>query len=854
MSTNNVNIVIREDGSRVVKRNIEDIGKSAEKSGSLLEGMKGVLLGFAAFTGFREVVKATVEAEAAFAQLQAAVKSTGGIAGFTAEQLRDMSSELENTSTFADDTIQSMQSLLLSFKNIRGPEFVGAQQAIIDLATRMGGDLSGAALQVGKALDNPIQGLTMLRRAGVSFSASQQDVIKKLQESGDIVGAQQKVLEGLSQKFGGAAQAARDTFGGALSAVKNQLNNLMETNGGLPGATESLNELATTLKDPAVREGADQLFSILIKGAAAAASVIGKIVAGINVMFTGGADQVQKLDKQIQFLEDHRKTGVVTFGKNPYNDSTGVDFMGTKAIDAKIKQLKEEEDKLLGLGTAGIKSQLQEVQVTAKRLDDKKREVELTDEQIQTLQSLNDELTKQSGEAALVAKYGSDNARAMDEFHVKTELAKVSLTTITPELRKLLDQLASNRAAAAQTELTHSLNEQVGALKAQIAAGPLAAQALERYNAQLELTKAGAGQLTPALDALFTRLDRMQALKALQDTTQSINDQTSVLSLDVRNREIETQVINATRGLAVTKEETAALREKFKALSDLNEITQAQDQLLADSVKKRQDFTTQLTAIQNLLADPSTGFGKADATNALAGQNPELFQGTAELQQAQLAGFQTMYQQIDQMRQADLISEQTAQQMKANVAIQQNQNRLQNEDKFWGGLSSLSRSGNKQIAAIGKAAAVTQATIDGIAAVQKALASAPPPVNYALAAAVGVETAANIAGILGTGTAFATGGTFNVGGSGGTDSQVVAFRATPGEQVAVSTPQQVRHGPNSGQQGGAQVAPQVTVSPQIINVRDPSEIPTAIQSSEGTTAILNVISSNSTAIKQFLGG
>jgi ribosomal protein L12E/L44/L45/RPP1/RPP2 len=41
---------------------------------------------------------------------------------------------------------------------------------------------------------------------------------------------------------------------------------------------------------------------------------------------------------------------------------------------------------------------------------------------------------------------------------------------------------------------------------------------------------------------------------------------------------------------------------------------------------------------------------------------------------------------------------------------------------------------------------------------------------------------------------FATGGSFMVGGSGGTDSQLVAFRATPGERVSIETPGQQRGG------------------------------------------------------------
>ena len=42
------------------------------------------------------------------------------------------------------------------------------------------------------------------------------------------------------------------------------------------------------------------------------------------------------------------------------------------------------------------------------------------------------------------------------------------------------------------------------------------------------------------------------------------------------------------------------------------------------------------------------------------------------------------------------------------------------------------------------------------------------------------------------GAGYATGGAFRVGDSGGTDSQLVQFMATPSETVAVLTPSQVR--------------------------------------------------------------
>lgn len=100
-------------------------------------------------------------------------------------------------------------------------------------------------------------------------------------------------------------------------------------------------------------------------------------------------------------------------------------------------------------------------------------------------------------------------------------------------------------------------------------------------------------------------------------------------------------------------------------------------------------------------------------------------------------------------------------------------------------IASLQSSGSKELFAIGKAAAVATATIDGIAAVQKALSSAPPPFNFALAALVGVAQASNLAKIASAkppaSEGFAQGGLVT-GGIPGIDS--VPIVAQQGEIVA----------------------------------------------------------------------
>lgn len=97
-----------------------------------------------------------------------------------------------------------------------------------------------------------------------------------------------------------------------------------------------------------------------------------------------------------------------------------------------------------------------------------------------------------------------------------------------------------------------------------------------------------------------------------------------------------------------------------------------------------------------------------------------------------------------------------------------NKQRTDNFKSTLGTIATLSTSGNKTLATIGKASAISTATIDGISAVQKALASAPPPFNFALAGLVGAATTANVAKI--SGVNFAQGGI--VGGSSFTGDNV----------------------------------------------------------------------------------
>lgn len=196
---------------------LQGMNQNASLLNSTMGGLSKIMgtlgVGFAVFKGL-EFVKGGLEKvhelHQATAQVQAVLTSTNQMAGLSMKELEESAKSLASNSKFGRADIFGMQSLLLTFTSVKDKIFNEAQPAIMDLATRMGGDLKGASIQVGKALNDPIVGMTALRRVGVSFSEDQKAVIKRLQETGDLAGAQKIILKELAVEFGGSAKSAFD--------------------------------------------------------------------------------------------------------------------------------------------------------------------------------------------------------------------------------------------------------------------------------------------------------------------------------------------------------------------------------------------------------------------------------------------------------------------------------------------------------------------------------------------------------------------------------------------------------------------------------------------------------------------
>ena len=179
-------------------------------------------------------ISSLMEHEKADAQTAAAIKSTGGAAKVTAGQISTMADAIEKKSGIDDVAIKQGANLLLTFTKIRneagkGNDIFNQTTSIMaDVATALGKDPTSAAMMLGKALNDPVKGVSALGRAGVQFSKEQKDLIKDMVESGNVMGAQKMILKELETQFGGSADAAGKTFSGRLNILKARLEEVAE--------------------------------------------------------------------------------------------------------------------------------------------------------------------------------------------------------------------------------------------------------------------------------------------------------------------------------------------------------------------------------------------------------------------------------------------------------------------------------------------------------------------------------------------------------------------------------------------------------------------------------------------------
>lgn len=259
-----------------VDKGLKSTSRSADNAKKTFQGLgtvaktAGLALGGALAFGAKKAIDEYRDAEKVGRQTNAVIKSTGGAANVSAKQVESLAQKLSLKSGKDDEAIQSGANLLLTFKGIRNEAgknndvFNQTVAVTNDMASAMGMDMKSAALQVGKALNDPAAGLGKLQRVGVTFTDQQKKQIQTLQDSGRTMEAQKIILAELNSEFAGSAAANADPF----DKLKVAVDNLFETVGRafVPALASAADVLATFVGQMETGQGTGGRFAAAIQG------------------------------------------------------------------------------------------------------------------------------------------------------------------------------------------------------------------------------------------------------------------------------------------------------------------------------------------------------------------------------------------------------------------------------------------------------------------------------------------------------------------------------------------------------------------------------------------------------------
>lgn len=343
----------------------------ANSIGAALGIVAGAVAGGALF---RKIATETSNAQKEQQLLAAALRATGNAAGFSQTRLNEMAGSLEAITTFSAGEINQAQTVLLGFTNIAGEQLPKALERAADFAARTGVSIASAAETMGRALDIPSAGMASLQRQGFKFSESQIELAKQLEQTGRLAEAQQLVFDALDETYGGAAVAARDTLGGAYTALQNTINSLLTGEGG------SFTELQNTLEklnNQLAGEDTRQAFASIVSWIGQLANwvvtltnefVLGLRHAdgffdalrkyGLSNPFKSTQDQLAGLNKDLEMWEQKREN----FAKRGYDGMVKTADENLRSIRQQIAYYKDLEKmqnrdvvaELQGLGRQGL--------------------------------------------------------------------------------------------------------------------------------------------------------------------------------------------------------------------------------------------------------------------------------------------------------------------------------------------------------------------------------------------------------------------------------------------------------------------------------------------------------------------
>lgn len=776
MTVERIDIVITEKGGKVVKRSIDDIADSAKKADTdisklgktagIVGGIVGAALGGAAtllYTGFANAAKNINETAKASKQLGIGVENMSRLdfaarsADLTTQDLVGTIQSLQRTQTQAAKPGSEMNKLFAQM-GINAVDATGKlrdSEAVLrdvaDLFQRMpdGTNKSALALKL--------------------FGTENQNVIGLLNQGSRGLDEMAKKSDELGYTLSGETAKGVQEFYNELDDVKLQIEAMYRQ--ALPGLLPMLKEFSGLLNSQEFKDG----FNAIVQGAAQTIIWLTKMattVANVTKFLgeeiaarAGGTDprDTVRVEQRIERLQN------TMAGLNKLQESPITGWFSKEAMN--ISELKPSD---FVKPIADVRARIQS------ELDQEKNKLKFGIE-------LNDADAAKALAEAQAAAQGKPGgpAPAIDW----TALGRTPKGPKGPDQEKMLQRLQ------------HELDNTVGRITPVLGAQHELAAAQDTFNRAIDKGLISQQQANDYMELYEEQLK--DQLKPLEAVTDRLNDEIKLAGMLNEERQVEAQMLQITdqlkrAGIKTTEDQNAALREQLVLLQETDKLAAAKEGFLQQSKGKRDEKAgIDIAALGELVKGGQ--IGGADTFNIVNQMLGGSLDNTQSAFDARMAQFDEYYQRIAELRAADVLNAQQAAEAMNAIDEARRQFQIDRVQSGLGTIAQLMGSHNKTAFKIGQAAAIAQVAISTPQAAMdayKSLSGIPyvgPFLGAAAAAAAVAFGAMQISKIRSqTPPAFRTGGTMTVGGHGGVDSQMVAFRATPGEQVSVNTPAQAR--------------------------------------------------------------
>lgn len=292
------------------RTSMQGFSKTAQSMQSSLSRLRNLLIGGIGFALFARGIRSATEAwnryERAAAKINTSLKVTGGSVGFTRKELIAMARDIRSTTGIASSSIMDTMAVVGSFVDITGERFERLIRLLPDVANLFEGDMSKAAIQLGKALQDPHRGLAAIRRIGVTMSETEVATIRSFHAMGQAAEGMNLTLKLVEEQgIKGMAEAFRKTGAGAIMELTTQWGEFKKEIGqGVQPVLVTLGETLAALlpTGESVGKGLVAVFEAVALAVAKFIRMIQISIAGMKILFAAAIGGLAAIAKVIELI------------------------------------------------------------------------------------------------------------------------------------------------------------------------------------------------------------------------------------------------------------------------------------------------------------------------------------------------------------------------------------------------------------------------------------------------------------------------------------------------------------------------------------------------------------------------